>query len=250
MSRQPERECISTTLENSAPSHLGVTTPRDSGTSQPSSTHKCECSRAPKNRLAQKSDAEHAEKIQEARRNHIQIAKCISRAKEKSSALLGRLPAIVGNTARGAEIQAIPIECMPLPLLTTNTATSCRQRREHSARCIKTSKTGRTHATATVDDEHGHVLIGHVCKERSDENRPQDPESTQSRRICAKFAHKAIGLYPQSNQVLRNQTPSLHDHRDVHDRRGTAPETPQTCTVCTVRDWRDSRNHGFPPLCR
>ena len=51
---------------------------------------------------------------------------------------------IVGNTARGQEIPAIPVECTPLPLLTRSSATSCRQRREHSARCIKTCPAERT----------------------------------------------------------------------------------------------------------
>ena len=106
--------------------------------------------------------------------------------------------------------------------------------------------------------------LRHVSRERSDENRPQDPESTQSRRNCAKFVQKAIleltkNMYPLSNQVLRDQERRLHDHKDVHDQRGTAgicrctspaPATPQTCTVCTVRNCRDSCNHGCPPLCR
>ena len=55
------------------PSHLGVATPGDSGTPQPS-THKCECSRAPKNRLTQKNRTLNMLKIQEARRNYVQIS--------------------------------------------------------------------------------------------------------------------------------------------------------------------------------
>ena len=81
------------------PSHLGVATPGDSGTSQPSSTHRCLCSRAPKNRLAQKFDSEHAEKIQEARRDNVEGNTKID------CALLCRLPAIMGTQCEERQYQ-------------------------------------------------------------------------------------------------------------------------------------------------
>ena len=43
------------------------------------------------------------------------------------------------------------------------------KRREHSARCVITSKTRKKHATAVVDDECGHE------EEEQYENRPQKP---------------------------------------------------------------------------
>merc|ERR1719374_475337 len=43
-------------------------------------------------------------------------------------------------------------------------------RREHSARCIVTSETGLTHATAVVDDERGHFLFGHVSRNERTES--------------------------------------------------------------------------------
>ena len=37
-------------------------------------------------------------------------------------------------------------------------------RKQHSGRCIVTSKTSVAHATGVVDDERGHFLFGHVCR--------------------------------------------------------------------------------------
>ena len=36
--------------------------------------------------------------------------------------------------------------------------------KDHSGRCILTSKTSVAHATGVVDDERGHFLFGHVCR--------------------------------------------------------------------------------------
>ena len=87
--------------------------------------------------------------------------------KKKDCEHLGRLPAIIGNTARGAS-QAKPV----------NTP------------------------TATVDDEHGYFLIGHVCNERRE--LTSGSESTQS---IVKFFQKPPwmmqNMYPWSNEALR-----------------------------------------------
>ena len=50
---------------------------------RPSSTHTCECSRAPKNRLAQNFDCRKMLKIHRGRRNNVQISKCSSTSEEK-----------------------------------------------------------------------------------------------------------------------------------------------------------------------
>ena len=120
---------------------------------RPSSTHNCESSRAPKNQLAQNCDCRKMLKIQRARRNNV------------LKHLLCTLLTV----------------CMP----------SYRQRREHSARCRSTSKTSKKHATAVVDDERGHFIIGMGTRRKEqDENQPQDPESTPSCRNSYKFFHK------------------------------------------------------------
>ena len=72
--------------------------------------------------------------------------------KKKDCEHLGRLPAIIGNTARGAS-QAKPV----------NTA------------------------TATVDEEHGYFLIGHVCNERRQlTSDPSPPSHEENREILPK----------------------------------------------------------------
>ena len=155
--------------KNPVPSHLGVNS-RRLRHHRPSSPHNCESSRAPKNQLAQKCDCRKMLKIQRARRNNI------------LKHLLCTLLTV----------------CMP----------SYQQRREHSARCRSTSKTSKKHATAVVDDERGHFIIGMGTRRKEqDENQPQDPESTPSCRNSYKFFHKPPwikqNMYPQSNQALR-----------------------------------------------
>ena len=154
--------------KNPVPSHLGVNSRRLQH-HRPSSTHNCESSRAPKNRLAQNCDCGKMLKIQRARRNNV------------LKHLLCTLLTV----------------CMP----------SCRQRREHSARCRSTSKTIKKHATTVVDDERGHIISMRTRREEQDENQPQDPESTPSCRNSYKFFHKPPwikrNMYPQSNQALR-----------------------------------------------
>ena len=112
--------------KNPVPSHLGVNS-RRLRHHRPSSTHNCECSRAPKNRLAQNFDCGKMLKIQRARRDNVQFSKCSSRATEASTVHTSHrvhadMPANVGITARGAEIPVKPAKSMPLPLSTTSAA--------------------------------------------------------------------------------------------------------------------------------
>ena len=126
-------------------------------------------------------------------------------------------------------------------------------RPEHSARCIFTSKPvenkplpGSTTSAATSLKGKSKTRI--------------DLRGRMSIHVeIQKFFQKSPtqNLYPLSNRHRRPRNASLQDHRDVHNRRGTAgtcrcssPRTPRNCAVCTVRDCRDSRNHGSPPLCR
>ena len=65
---------------------------------------------------------------QGVRRNNVQIFRQKSSAEAStvhtSHRVHADLPANVGNTARGASIPTKPVECMPLPWLTTSAATS------------------------------------------------------------------------------------------------------------------------------
>ena len=105
--------------------------------------------------------------------------------------------------------------------------------REHCARCKNTSKTSRMHAPATVDDEHGYFLIGHVCREttRIDENRPQEPSppnhvENQKRSIyCAHFspcACRHAGKRREHSARCRNTSNTSKKHATgvVDDERG------------------------------
>ena len=106
------------------------------------------------------------------------------------------------NTARGASSPAKPVENMPLPLTTSSAFLPANV--GHSARCI-TSKTSRTHATATVDDEHGYFLIGHVCREttRIRPQEPSPPNHAENQKFSPKPPWMKQNMYPQSNQPLR-----------------------------------------------
>ena len=111
-------------------------------------------------------------KIQRARRNNVQISKCSSRAEEK---------------------------------WTLHISADCRQS-SGTQREVHHKQNQDTQATATVDDEHGYFLIGHVCNERRE--LTPGSESTQSRGKSYKFFQKAPrmmqNMYPQSNQALRD----------------------------------------------
>ena len=109
-------------------------------------------------------------KIQEAHRDNVQISKCSSRATEASTVhtsprVHADMPANVGNPARCAK---------------------------------KYQQNQQKHATAFVDGVRG--TLRHVSKERSDEKRPQDPESTPSSRKLYKFFQKPTwmmqNMYP------------------------------------------------------
>ena len=133
--------------------------------------------------------------------------------------------AVVGNTARGASIPAKPEENKPLPGSTTSVATSTPEKR----------RAGRELASGA--------------------------ECTHSRRkseILPKVSFADAEYVSTVEQSTAHpKTSSLQDHRDVHNRLGTAgtcrcssPRTPQNCTVCTLHFCWDSRDHGTPPLCR
>ena len=98
------------------------------------------------------------------------------------------LPAIVGNTARGAKKPAKPAKTCHCRSRRRGRPLPAGTRREHSARCIRTSKTRKTHSAAIIDDERGHFLMATHAGECK--NRPQDPESTHSRRNSVKYVHK------------------------------------------------------------
>ena len=133
--------------------------------------------------------------------------------------------AIVGNTARGAPIPAKPVENKPLSGSMTSVATSTPEKR------------------------------------RAGRELTSEAECTYSRRKPEFLPRASLADAEHVSTIEQSTahpgTSSVQDHRDVHNRLGTAgtcrcssPRTPQNCTVCTLRNCRDSRNHGFPPLCR
>ena len=125
LSRHSERECASTTPANFL-CNMGTESPgsRDSRRLrypfQPSSTHRCECSRAPKkNRLAQKIRTLNMLK-RYRRLVEIMYRFPLASREQKKNQLYTSLQTadIHGNTARGASIPAKPVRNMPLPLST------------------------------------------------------------------------------------------------------------------------------------
>ena len=65
-------------------------------------------------------------------------------------------------------------------------------RREHSARCEKPAKPGKTHATAIIDDERGHFLKATHAGEttRIDLRIPSPPRHVENRRNSSKSPWK------------------------------------------------------------
>ena len=124
----------------------------------------CECSRAPKNRLAQKCDCREMLKIQRARRkNKLKHLLCTLLLTTRGGDLPPSVPTClhtgnVVNTARGAKV----------PVKPAKNACHCLCRRR--ARPL-------------------HIGKGTRRKEQ-DENQPQDPESTPSCRDSKKFFQK------------------------------------------------------------
>ena len=81
-----------------------------------------------------------------------------------------RFPSAAREQLKHLLCTLLPV-CMPTCRQTSGTQLDVRR---------NTSKTSKKHATAVVDGVRG--TLRHVSKERSDEKRPQDPESTPSSR--------------------------------------------------------------------
>ena len=99
-----------------------------------------------------------------------------------------RFPSAAREQTEASTVHTSPV-CMPTCRETSGTQLEVRR---------NTNKTSKKHATAVVDDVRG--TLRHVNKERSDEKRPQDPESTPSCRKLYKFFQKPTwmmqNMYP------------------------------------------------------
>ena len=187
-------------------------------------------------------------KIQRARRNNVQISKCSSRATEASTVHTSHrvhavMPANVENTARGAEIPAIPAKSMPLALLTTSAATSsstCEQgekRRESTSgsrvypftqkivQILPKATQDKAEHVSTVEPSIAHSQTLHQRAQRPCPRTGRRPKPLQLRRL---------------HSFLRDQPEhlSLHNNRRVHNQPKTVPVKVHglaQCALCVPR---------------
>ena len=83
-----------------------------------------------------------------------------------------------------------PVECKTLPHFVP--ASEALRQSSGTWRDVRKYQQNHKNAGHCLNRRRARPLLLRPCsRERSDESRPQDPESTQSRRNCLKFVHKA-----------------------------------------------------------
>ena len=118
-------------------------------------------------------------------------------------------------------LTAKPEECMPLPLLTTSSATPCRQRREHNARCITTSKTRNPQSTAIINDERDHFLPAASGIQREVHHDQQNQENANHCHNQRRARPLPAGKRRDSTKCTKtSKTSRMHATAVVDDERG------------------------------
>ena len=192
-------------------------TPGDSGTTGPRALTTVSARRPQKNRLAQNFDCGNVENTE---------AKCSSRAEEASTVHTSHrvhvvMPANVGNTARGAEIPAIPAKSMPLPLSTTSAATSSSACEQGEKRRELTSGSESTqYSSSSLSLPAPEVPPPRRLLQKA---RTARPRQTTPRSACTRPQAKTCPKHPEREGTLAHdtaqQTPQLALARETRRAR-------------------------------